>query len=455
MKTAHKPTRELATNLNPTPITDRQHQVYHSRQEVETVGWWEKLKAWWNEAKFELAIKAIFIFAVVVSFSHTIELYSSVGFDDEIVWLNDLLRVDFITLALFATLAAEAAFAVGLWGLYEAYKQHQRFPGVKEFWQIWTLFGGGLIVVGWSNIGGTVGYDFLIGQPFKGIALGLSIPLFVLGAVLVNFKRMHQEPQPTRQVAEVSEDQPAHISASQPGTGHQSAIQSNQPNKASQSDESAKDRQPSASQNSHRETASQPVKTSATHPDPPVSESASYQQEVQPTATDQNSQQRANGSQADQQTSEDAGSASDSQPEKQPALYQTEKQDQPTKSSQPDQTPASGSANQSATGQLSVSESANQAQKANSQSVARSANKQEEAQPTKRVAKSTIQPNEEVVEEAEKYRTENGKWPSERKLAALAGVSRHQAGKVLDQLDESRAGYRGEKTAKVMAEVNG
>lgn len=430
MKTASKPTGALATNLSPLSITDRQHQVYHSRQEVETVGWWEKLKAWWNEAKFEYSIKAIFIFAVIVSFSHTIELYSSVGFDEELKWVNNLLQVDFITLALFATLAAEAAFAVGLWGLYEAYKQRQRFPNVKEYWQIWTLFGGGLIVVGWSNIGGTVGYDFLIGQPFKGIALGLSIPLFVLGAVLVNFKRMHQEPQPTRQVAEVSEDQPA--------------IQSNQPNKSSQSDESAKDRQPSAIQNGHQETASQPVKTSATHPDPPVSESASSQQEEQPAATDQNSQQRTNGSQADQQTSEDAGSASDSLPEKQPAFDQTEKKDQPTKSSQPDQT------------------SASQAQKpaADSQPVANQA-----AKTTKRVARSTIQPNEEVVEEAEKYRTENGKWPSERKLASLAGVSRHQAGKVLDQLDESRAGYRGEKPAnqttidqqpaKVMAEANG
>lgn len=155
------------------------------------INMWKGISNWWNDAKFDYSIKAIFIFAVIVSFSHTIELYSSVGFDIEIKWLNNLLRVDFITLALFATLAAEAAFAVGLWGLYEAYKQHQSFPSIKEFWQVWTLFGCGLGIVGWSNIGGTVGYDFLLGQPYKGIALGLSIPLFVLGAVLVNFKRMN------------------------------------------------------------------------------------------------------------------------------------------------------------------------------------------------------------------------------------------------------------------------
>lgn len=149
----------------------------------------QKLKTWWDDAKFELAIKSIFIFAVIVSFSHTIELYGSVGFDEPVMWMNRLARVDFITLSLFATLAAEAAFAVGLWGLYEAYEQSRKFPGPKEHWHVWTLFGSGLIVVGWSNIGGAVGYDFIVGQPYKGIALAISIPLFVLGSVLVNFKR--------------------------------------------------------------------------------------------------------------------------------------------------------------------------------------------------------------------------------------------------------------------------
>ncbi|MFD1435200.1 hypothetical protein ACFQ5F_09845 [Kroppenstedtia eburnea] len=158
---------------------------------MKRVGRWESFKDWWNNTKFEVSIKAIFVFAVVVSFSHTIELYRSVGFDVDIDWINNLLGVDCFNLALFATLAAEAAFAVGLWGLYEAYEERKGFPSVKEYWQIWTLFGCGLLVVGWSNVGGTVGYDFIIGQPVKGIVLGCSIPAFVLGTVLVNFKRKH------------------------------------------------------------------------------------------------------------------------------------------------------------------------------------------------------------------------------------------------------------------------
>lgn len=156
---------------------------------IEVIILYQKIVSWWNHAKFDFAIRSIFIFAVVVSFSHTIDLYSSVGFNIQIDLLNHFFSVDWFSLALFATLAAEASFAVGLWGLYEAYEQTRKFPSMKEYWQVWTLFGGGLIVVGWSNIGGTVGYDFLIGDPWKGVALGLSIPLFVLGAVLVNFKR--------------------------------------------------------------------------------------------------------------------------------------------------------------------------------------------------------------------------------------------------------------------------
>lgn len=47
--------------------------------------------------------------------------------------------------------------------------------------------------MGWSNIGGTVGYEYLFGDPVKGIVLGLSIPYFVLNAVLVNFSRSTEQ----------------------------------------------------------------------------------------------------------------------------------------------------------------------------------------------------------------------------------------------------------------------
>ncbi|MBA4544179.1 hypothetical protein H1164_15050 [Thermoactinomyces daqus] len=142
--------------------------------------------------RFDYAITGIFIFAIIVSFNHTIELYKSAGFDDPIGWLNHLtekwLGENFFTLALFATLAAEAAFSVGLWGLYEAFRVEQRFPGWRYKW-MWGMFLGGLVVIGWANIGGTLGYNYLYGNPIKGLVLGLSVPYFVLNAVLVNFSR--------------------------------------------------------------------------------------------------------------------------------------------------------------------------------------------------------------------------------------------------------------------------
>lgn len=143
--------------------------------------------------KFDFAIYGIFICAIIVSFSHTIELYKSSRFDISIEWMNTpttekWLGKDFFNLALFATLAAEFAFTVGLWGLYEAFKKEKELPGLK-YKSTWTMFLGGLVIVGWSNIGGTVGYDYLFGDPVKGIVLGLSIPYFVLNSVLVNFSR--------------------------------------------------------------------------------------------------------------------------------------------------------------------------------------------------------------------------------------------------------------------------
>lgn len=154
--------------------------------------------------KFDYAITGIFICSIIVSFNHTIELYKSAGFDDPIGWMNNLtekwLGNDFFTLALFATLAAEAAFSVGLWGLYEVFRTERRFPGWRYKW-MWGMFIGGLVVIGWSNIGGTLGYNYLYGDPIKGLVLGLSIPYFVLNAVLVNFSRsMKPSVQPEQNV---------------------------------------------------------------------------------------------------------------------------------------------------------------------------------------------------------------------------------------------------------------
>jgi hypothetical protein len=147
--------------------------------------------------KFDYAIAGIFICSIIVSFNHTIELYKSAGFDVPIKLLNTITEKwlgigDFFTLALFATLAAEAAFTVGLWGLYEAFKVERKLPGGRYGWT-WSMFFGGLIIIGWSNIGGTLGYNYLFGDPYKGYILGLSVPYFVLNAVLVNFSRSQGE----------------------------------------------------------------------------------------------------------------------------------------------------------------------------------------------------------------------------------------------------------------------
>ena len=147
--------------------------------------------------KFDVAVYAIFLCAIVVSFSHTIELYKSSNFDIPIEWMNSpsvekWLGKDFFNLALFATIAAEFAFTVGLWGLFEAFRREGAFPGWQYKWT-WGMFLGGLLIVGWSNIGGTVGYEYLFGDPVKGIVLGLSIPYFVLNAVLVNFSRSTEQ----------------------------------------------------------------------------------------------------------------------------------------------------------------------------------------------------------------------------------------------------------------------
>jgi hypothetical protein len=160
--------------------------------------------------KFDYAIAGIYACAIIVSFNHTIELYDSGGFDIEIKLLNSLMQEwfgikGFFTLSLFATLAAESAFTVGLWGLYEAFKVERKLPGMKYKW-MWGMFLGGLVIIGWSNIGGTLGYNYLFGNPVKGLVLGLSVPYFVLNAVLVNFSR--SQPNEVKETTEQPTDSP-------------------------------------------------------------------------------------------------------------------------------------------------------------------------------------------------------------------------------------------------------
>lgn len=129
-------------------------------------------------------------------------------------------------------------------------------------------------------------------------------------------------------------------------------------------------------------------------------------------------------------------------------------ENQPTSRST-NQQPASQSTKQTTTGQpvadqpATIDQPTNQTAKDNQpepttqpdESVNQPTSKQpaKTAKTTNRVARSTIQPTGKLVEEAEKYWSENGKWPSERKLAELVGTSRHQAGKVLKQLKSNQS----------------
>jgi hypothetical protein len=147
--------------------------------------------------KFDYAITGIFLCAIIVSFNHTIDLYKSAGFDVPVQVLSSIVDYFFgkgesVTLALFATIAAEAAFSVGLWGLYEAFKIEREFPSISRYKSTWLVFAGGLLVIGWSNVGGSLGFNYLFGNPIKGYILGLSMPYFVLNSVLVNFSRTYK-----------------------------------------------------------------------------------------------------------------------------------------------------------------------------------------------------------------------------------------------------------------------
>ena len=147
--------------------------------------------------KFDYAITGIFLCAIIVSFNHTIDLYKSAGFDVPVQVLSSVVDYFFgkgesVTLALFATIAAEAAFSVGLWGLYEAFKIERVFPSPRRYKSTWLVFVGGLLVIGWSNVGGSLGFNYLFGNPIKGYILGLSMPYFVLNSVLVNFSRTYK-----------------------------------------------------------------------------------------------------------------------------------------------------------------------------------------------------------------------------------------------------------------------
>lgn len=290
----------------------------------------------------------------------------------------------------------EIAFVVGLL-LIILDRAHGRplNPGTIVFFFIPTM------VVGAANLRSGMGYGVV------GLALGVVPPSLVLAVEKV--------------LTNTSTNQPA----KRKGRGWLTRIfgqwsASNQP--TGQPLAESTNHQPAVSQTvkvSQPKTATQPESTS--QPTNQVAGSTSHQSTNQP-ATTKISQPSANHS---------ATSASVNQPAK------------TTKSANIDQAVADQP--KSAT----TNESANQptSQKKDSQP----ATTNQPTKTTKGVAKSTIQPNSKVAEMAEEYRRENGKWPSQRGLAEMAGVTRHQAAKVLGWLKKQPA----DESANQPAKANG
>lgn len=328
----------------------------------------------------------------------------------------------------------EIAFVVGLL-LIILDRAHGRplNPGTIVFFFIPTM------VVGAANLRSGMGYGVV------GLALGVVPPSLVLAVekVLTNtstnqpakrkgrgwltriFGQWSASNQPTGQpLAESTNHQPAvsqTVKVSQPKTATQPESTSQPTNRVV---ESASD-QPTISHSTKNDQPSTNRPTTSTkasnQPTNQVAGSTSHQSTNQP-ATTKISQPSANHS---------ATSASVNQPAK------------TTKSANIDQAvadqPKSATTNESASQPTS--------QKKDSQP----ATTNQPTKTTKGVAKSTIQPNSKVAEMAEEYRRENGKWPSQRGLAEMAGVTRHQAAKVLGWLKKQPA----DESANQPAKANG
>lgn len=337
---------------------------------------------------------AVFVCMQAVSISHTLALAEAHQYHG---WE-----------AIAFVAGVEIAFVVGLL-LIILDRAHGR-PlnlGTIVFFFIPTM------VVGAANLRSGMGYGVV------GLALGVVPPSLVLAVekVLTNTSAN----QPARRkgwgwLARIfgqrsASDQPANQPVAE------STNQNSQP---------VADQQPAVSQTakaSQPETATQPASTN--QPTSQVVGSASDQPTISHSAM------------IDQPTAnQSTTSASDSQPEKQPANGET---DQPAASSQP----VAGAASETEERPATISQATSD--RPTNQTASGP------AKSTNRVARSTIQPTGKLVEEAEKYWSENGKWPSERKLAELVGTSRHQAGKVLKQLKSNQSTSQPDDSRSVKA----
>lgn len=154
-----------------------------------------------NRSLSEKFTKLIFVLAVAVSFSHTKDRYDQVGFHEPIIdpFLWGLIDpggfstfLSGITGSLLSAIVAELAFSVALFALYETYRTTGGPPTWENDKESILLFSGGLLMVLWSNISAAVGIEFAPGTILKiieSVFLGASIPYFVFGSIMTNFKK--------------------------------------------------------------------------------------------------------------------------------------------------------------------------------------------------------------------------------------------------------------------------
>lgn len=324
---------------------------------------------------------AVFVCMQAVSISHTLALAEAHQYHG---WE-----------AIAFVAGVEIAFVVGLL-LIILDRAHGR-PlnlGTIVFFFIPTM------VVGAANLRSGMGYGVV------GLALGVVPPSLVLAVEKVLTNTSTNQPAKRKGWGWLAWIFGQRSASDQP-TGQPVAESTNQ------NSQPVADQQPAVSQTakvSQPETATQPGSTS--QPASQVVESASDQPTISHSA--KIDQPAANRS---------TTSASESQPGKQPVNQSASQQ--PTKGMEVDQPDLFNQP---------------EATKPEKQSVTQPASGS--AKPTNRVAKSTIQPTAKMVEAAKEYFRENGKWPSERQLAGKFGTSKHQAGKVLDTLDDSRKNYK-------------
>lgn len=314
--------------------------------------------------------------AVYISVHHTHDLYQTfAGFSSKYAWV--------------AVLMAETMFIVGGLNISVA-----RFRNYRPGWPSHLGFYLGLGLVGWANIASTAKYGL------AGWLLGGSIVATVLIMELIMVRKTKAKKSPNQPVVETQPKQWSKnlmkiwskLKDNQPATTNQpqkeeSTNQQPQVDESSASQQLAEEVRPATRPDNKKEVVDQPEPEATI---PPFIRSSMINSTNQPT------------NEADQETVNQP--VVEEQPTTQPDEEVNQPDHQPVVESQPTKNNVI---------QFSTKRSA------------------------KRPESSTDLQT--VMDVAKDYFDQHGKWPSQRKLAEMAGTTRHQAIRALDQLKGSIA----------------